>query len=372
MRALSLLCMLFVVGCGAWNPKLIECESGEKWSKREKQCVPREGFVDAGMEDAATAEPDGPECASQDADCDSCVESTWYADLDNDGLGDPADVAKACKQPEGYVANADDLDPLCGREAPSADCAVNAVRCAGSGNREQCSEDTSYPGCTDWTAFTSCDESAPVCDDGACNSCSTNDDCAGFDDNQVCDRGTGACVQCTGADSHACGGFVCESKARTCATGVLPASAEFCESCVSDAQCGKGGRLASCLPTGFNGEDLGYFCQPRIADGETCIDNHRPYVAAAVDSKQEALVSIDGSSAASCKLALTTCAALSDFRNKSCSGPSDNDACGVVGLDDGMCVAVPAQSSHRCSIPCLGNDDCKTGSTCTDAGACSL
>lgn len=35
---------------------------------------------------------------------------TFYADADGDGFGDPAQPAKACTQPEGFVSNADDCD----------------------------------------------------------------------------------------------------------------------------------------------------------------------------------------------------------------------------------------------------------------------
>lgn len=41
---------------------------------------------------------------------DDCAASTWYADTDNDGLGDPASSTSACEQPEGYVSNSDDTD----------------------------------------------------------------------------------------------------------------------------------------------------------------------------------------------------------------------------------------------------------------------
>ena len=37
-----------------------------------------------------------------------CVEKTWYADADNDGLGNPNITKNACDQPYGYVDNADD------------------------------------------------------------------------------------------------------------------------------------------------------------------------------------------------------------------------------------------------------------------------
>ena len=166
--------------------------------------------------------------------------------------------------------------------------------------------------------------------------------------------------------------YVCDSQVRTCAAGVLPATAELCEPCVSDAQCGAS-RPALCLPTSFGGQDLGYFCQPRLEQGESCIDDHRPYAAAAVDAKQAALVSIDGADSPSCALAMTTCAALGDFRNKSCSSPVDGDVCGVAGLDDGVCRKVPNQAAYTCSIPCSSSRDCGDGFTCPPGGgACSL
>lgn len=37
--------------------------------------------------------------------------STWYADADGDGLGDPADTVQACVQPPGFVSTADDECP---------------------------------------------------------------------------------------------------------------------------------------------------------------------------------------------------------------------------------------------------------------------
>lgn len=39
-----------------------------------------------------------------------CTTTTWYADNDEDGLGDPAVTMDACDQPTGYVDNDDDCD----------------------------------------------------------------------------------------------------------------------------------------------------------------------------------------------------------------------------------------------------------------------
>lgn len=43
-------------------------------------------------------------------DEESCVETTWYEDLDGDGLGNPNISQSNCDQPEGYVADNTDID----------------------------------------------------------------------------------------------------------------------------------------------------------------------------------------------------------------------------------------------------------------------
>ncbi|MCB9506833.1 MAG: hypothetical protein H6698_02355 [Myxococcales bacterium] len=66
-------------------------------------------------------------------DCDDANASVgraarWFADADDDGLGDPDDSVEACDAPAGYVANADDPDPACAGGVVDA-CGV----CAGPG-----------------------------------------------------------------------------------------------------------------------------------------------------------------------------------------------------------------------------------------------
>ncbi|WP_299248227.1 carbohydrate-binding protein [uncultured Aquimarina sp.] len=44
--------------------------------------------------------------------CESCTTpGVWYADTDNDGLGDPSSTQSSCSQPSGFVGNADDSCP---------------------------------------------------------------------------------------------------------------------------------------------------------------------------------------------------------------------------------------------------------------------
>ena len=72
----------------------------------------------------AAINPDATEvCNDLDDDCDGAVDagatdaSTWYADADADGYGDPSVATSACVQPTGSVADALDCD--------DADAAIN-------------------------------------------------------------------------------------------------------------------------------------------------------------------------------------------------------------------------------------------------------
>jgi len=90
-----------------------------------------DGFGDTCGEDCDEGEPEAwtgrvEVCDDIDNDCDGSVDegasdaSTWYADADGDGFGDPAITTRACDAPEGFVADASDCDDGWARINPGA------------------------------------------------------------------------------------------------------------------------------------------------------------------------------------------------------------------------------------------------------------
>ncbi len=101
-------------------------------------CEPPSGFVadDTDCDDgAALVNPDAAEaCNGVDDDCDGSTdeagavgESSWYADLDGDGYGDPAAGLASCDAPSGHVADSDDCDDTDAAINPGASEICNGV-----------------------------------------------------------------------------------------------------------------------------------------------------------------------------------------------------------------------------------------------------
>ncbi len=119
------LALIFALGCEPQNPDQNPepgCDGPSTWyadgdgdgrgdpGEVFRGCDPPEGFV-------ANPDDDDPSCADGTTDaCGVCGGSgppAWYADGDGDGLGDPYDGQVGCEQPAGFVDNNDDLEPNC-------------------------------------------------------------------------------------------------------------------------------------------------------------------------------------------------------------------------------------------------------------------
>ena len=90
-------------------------------------CDMQEGYVatsdDCDDVDAATYPGAAETCDLADNDCDGTVdegvESTWYADGDQDGYGDATQPSSACSAPAGYVSNGDDCNDASASTSPA-------------------------------------------------------------------------------------------------------------------------------------------------------------------------------------------------------------------------------------------------------------
>ncbi len=101
-------------------------------------CAPPRGFVDNNDDCDDTRADIHPgrseQCNGVDDDCDDEIDeadayggTTWYADLDEDGFGDPEAAVEACQQPSGHVGEAGDCDDASASVFPGADERCNGV-----------------------------------------------------------------------------------------------------------------------------------------------------------------------------------------------------------------------------------------------------
>ncbi len=133
--------------------------------------------------------PDADEvCDGDDDDCDGNVDeasavdaSTWYADDDSDGYGDPSTTRRACDEPSGYTDDDQDCDDTSAEVNP--------------GERERCNDiDDDCDGSIDEsdaidadTWYSDLDDDGYGDPDSTTISCTTPDDAVGNDDD--CDDG---------------------------------------------------------------------------------------------------------------------------------------------------------------------------------------
>ncbi len=121
----------------------------------------------------AEVHPDATEtCDDVDQDCDGVVDddpedvSTWYADGDADGYGDPRSSTDACDQPSGYVENDDDCDDDTDAKSPGADeiCDDLDNDCDGSTDESSAVDATTWYADDDSDGYGDADRTRVACD----------------------------------------------------------------------------------------------------------------------------------------------------------------------------------------------------------------
>ncbi|MFZ5477979.1 MAG: MopE-related protein [Myxococcota bacterium] len=233
-------------------------------------CSAPSGYVannDDCDDSTATVSPAASEtCNGIDDDCDGTtdedVTTTYYADDDNDGYGDPASTVAACSAPSGYVTDATDCNDSASTANPGATEVCDTIDndCDGSideGVTSTYYRDSDGDGYGDITTTTaSC--SAPAgyvgnssdCNDGnasvspsASESCNgTDDDCDGVTDEGVTTLyyldadadGYGVSTTTTAACSLPSGYSTVSSDCNDANAAVSPGDVETCNSIDDD------------------------------------------------------------------------------------------------------------------------------------------
>ena len=126
----------------------------------------------------AAVNPDATEvCDGIDNDCDAAVDdedssldtstgSTWYADVDGDGFGDPAVSTEACEQPSGYLEDATDCDDTDAAVNPDATELCNGVDddCDGTVDEPDAADASTWYDDADGDGYGDASASTTACD----------------------------------------------------------------------------------------------------------------------------------------------------------------------------------------------------------------
>jgi hypothetical protein len=205
-----------------------------------------------------------------------------------------------------------------------------------------------------------------------CEACTVAGDCAHLSATPQCRTGT--CVQCLN-NTHCAANQACNTATNRCVP-ITIGGAGRCETCLRDTQCGAG---MLCVPMTYDDPSTpasdpvaaGFHCLQRQATvaGADCI-NTRPH------ASPQMFTSIDGTTDVVCGLRASTCEAQAAFDMTNCMtlDASGNDRCGAAGLNDGVC-RMRSVTTNRCSVYCVSNDDCRSGTSCNTAlnpGVCTF
>lgn len=248
----------------------------------------------------------------------------------------PENSVQSCAGPCQPCPEVEHGEAVCVQQTCSASCEEGFFLC-----EEGC--DGSPGTCVECLDNTHCtDPDAPVCNQGVCGTCASNDDCAGVEGKPICDPASATCVACLLDQARACGDFSCDPETRSCTTTGLR-SRGSCEPCRSDAEC-KTDHI--CVAMDFDGSPRDAAYCLRIdnapANETDCLEPFTVLdIRASITTGEFAIV---------CGIneALTTCEAVLDYDSEC----ADADDCGVPGLNDGVCDTIEFEPGSRCSYPC--------------------
>lgn len=157
------------------DPLFVDADAGDYHLTRSSPCI------DAADPAAVlTQDVDGdarPQCGGVDMGADEVTPTTYYADGDGDGFGDPEDTIEACEAPEGYVESGDDCDDTDEMSFPGA-----PEDCDGIDN--DCDDEIDEGYDQDDDGVTTCEGD---CDDGDPDVTGADEDEDGYDDCEDCD-----------------------------------------------------------------------------------------------------------------------------------------------------------------------------------------
>jgi hypothetical protein len=97
-------------GYGNSLDSLLACNQPSGYIANNEDCNDADENIHPGALEVCNSIDDDCDGLFDDYDPDATGGTTWYADSDNDGYGDPQDTVVACLQPDGYVLNDEDCD----------------------------------------------------------------------------------------------------------------------------------------------------------------------------------------------------------------------------------------------------------------------
>jgi hypothetical protein len=109
-------------GYGDASTAISTCDVPAGYVSDATDCDPTRADVNPGGTEVCDDADSDEDCdgGADNADPGAFGESTWYADTDGDGHGDPAATLAACDQPAAYVAEATDCDDAASAVYPGA------------------------------------------------------------------------------------------------------------------------------------------------------------------------------------------------------------------------------------------------------------